>query len=148
MTRKVLIILGHTRTNSLCGALAETYAAGAGKAGKDVRILRLADLAFNAATPPDSEAALEPDLARLQESLAWADHVVLVYPNWWGGPPGMLKAALERVLMPGFAFKYHEKGGGWDRLLAGRTAELLVTMDTPPFLYRWGFGAAGDRIMA
>ena len=25
----------------------------------------------------------------------------------------------------------------WDKLLAGRSAELLVTMDTPPWYYRW-----------
>jgi NAD(P)H dehydrogenase (quinone) len=103
---------------------------------------------FNPATPPDGDLAIEPDLALLQEGLHWADHVALVYPNWWGGPPGLVKIAFERVLLPGFAFRYHDTGGGWDRLLAGRTAELLVTMDTPPLLYKWGFGAAGDRIMA
>lgn len=148
MARKVLTILGHPRANSLCGALAEAYSSGAQAAGGEARSLGISTMQFNPATPPDGDLGIEPDLALLQEGLHWADHIALVYPNWWGGPPGLLKTAFERVLLPGFAFKYHDKGGGWDRLLAGRTAELLVTMDTPPLLYKWGFGAAGDRIMA
>lgn len=148
MTRKVLTVLGHTRARSLCGALVEHYAAGAAAAGGEVRVLRIASLHFDPATPPDLGVALEPDLARLQESLAWADHLCLAYPNWWGGPPGLLRAALERVLLPGFAYRYHAMGYGWDRLLAGRSGELLVTMDTPPFIYKWIYRAAGDNIMA
>jgi putative NADPH-quinone reductase len=84
----------------------------------------------------------------LQQSILWAEHLTLIYPNWWGGAPGPMKSALERVLLPGVAFKYHANGHGWDRLLKGRSGELMVTMDTPPLIYRWMFGAAGDRAMA
>jgi putative NADPH-quinone reductase len=149
MSRKVLSILGHSRSASLCGSLSDAYLAGAAAAGADIRSIRIGDLQFNYGTPVDFDhISLEPDLERVQENLRWADHIALVYPNWWGASPGQLRVLLERVLMPGFAFKYHAKGLGWDRLLMGRTAELLVTMDTPPVFYRWVYGAAGDRIMA
>ena len=149
MTKKLLTILGHPRSESLCGALSEAYAAGANGAGAQTQVLRIADIGLNWAMAADAEgAAAEPAVGQVQESLRWADHIALVYPVWWGAAPGQLRTLLERVLLPGFAFKYHPKGLGWDRLLQGRTAELLVTMDTPPFFYKWIYGAAGDRIMA
>lgn len=149
MAKKVLTILGHPRSKSLCGALADQYVAGAAAAGAETRLLRVADLTLDWTTPADAEgAAAHPSVREVQDSLRWADHIALVYPNWWGAAPGELRTLLERVLQPGFAFKYHPKGSGWDRLLAGRTGEMLMTMDTPPVIYKWLYGAAGDRIMA
>jgi 1,4-dihydroxy-2-naphthoate octaprenyltransferase len=45
--------------------------------------------------------------------------------------------------MPGFAFAERADAEGWDQLLAGRSAHLLTTMDTPPWVYRWIYGAPG-----
>ena len=47
MSKKILVILGHPQKESLCGALAEAYAAGAIAAGGEVRTLDLGDLAFD-----------------------------------------------------------------------------------------------------
>ena len=71
----------------------------------------------------------------MQEEILAADHIVLVYPNWWSTFPALLKGFIDRVFVPGFAFKYHEKGPFWDKLLTGKTARLLVTMDTPWWYY-------------
>lgn len=37
------------------------------------------------------------------------------------------------------AFRYHDKDPWWDRLLAGRSADLLITMDTPPAYLRLAY---------
>ena len=79
---------------------------------------------------------LEPDLLDAQASITWAQHLVWVYPIWWGGLPALLKGFLDRIFLPGFAFKYRPNSALWDRLLTGRSAELLVTMDSPPWYYR------------
>jgi len=47
---------------------------------------------------------LEPDLVAAQRDIHWAEHVVFVYPTWWGTYPALLKGFLDRVLTPGFAF--------------------------------------------
>jgi len=47
MSKKILVILGHPQKESLCGSLAEVYAAGAIAAGGEVRTLALGDLAFD-----------------------------------------------------------------------------------------------------
>ncbi|MDP1589312.1 MAG: NAD(P)H-dependent oxidoreductase [Prosthecobacter sp.] len=79
---------------------------------------------------------LEPCLRHSQQEILWAEHLVIVYPVWWGAMPALLKGWLDRVLLPGFAFAEREDGG-WDGLLDGRSATLIVTMDTPVWVFRW-----------
>ena len=125
---KILLILGHPNQTSFCNAILEQYANGADKA--EIEILRLGQLYFN----PISQGytvpmPLEPDLELAQQHIAWADHLVFVYPTWWGDMPALLKGFLDRVLMPGFAFKYKKDSIWWDRLLQGKTARIITTMD-------------------
>ena len=144
---RVLIVLGHPRNGSLCGALGSAFEKGVRAAGCEVEMLRLGDLAFNPDVVENSPSAqpLEPDLERARRLIAWADHLVLVYPNWWGTMPARLKGFLDRVLVPGFAFR--EQDGHYYGLLGPRTAELITTMDVPPLVYRWIQGAPGRRAM-
>ncbi|WP_137291415.1 NAD(P)H-dependent oxidoreductase [Natronorubrum halophilum] len=145
----VLIILGHPRTDSLCGALAEAYRDGALEAGVEVRALAVADCEFDPDVRAESPAdqRMEPDLREAQERIRWADHLVFVYPNWWGTMPARLKGFFDRVFTPGFAFfEYDEgEGVGHEGLLSGRTAELIVTMDMPPWVYRWIYRQPGNN---
>jgi putative NADPH-quinone reductase len=147
--RNVLIILGHPQKDSFCAALAEAYAAGARDAGCEVRTLALGDLDFDPVrrTGYGEAPPLEPDLLRAQNDIAWADHLVFAYPNWWGTMPALLKGFIDRVILPGFAFRYRPDSRWWDRLLKGKSAQLLVTMDTPPLWYRWVIGRPGHNQM-
>jgi len=131
--KKVLVILGHPDANSLNAALAENYAAGAREAGKEVRMLKLGELNFDPILHSgfSRDQPLEPDLLSAQEAIKWADHLVWVYPSWWGNLPALLKGFIDRVFLPGFAFKYRPNSPWWDRYLSGRSARILMTMDTP-----------------
>lgn len=137
--KNVLVILGHPRKESLCGALAEKYQSGAKKAGHTIETIQLGSLKFDPILRSGYEVsqALEPDLEKAQQLIDWADHLVFVYPTWWGAFPALLKGFIDRVFLPDFAFKYHEGSMGWDRLLTGKSAQLIVTMDSPPWYYRW-----------
>jgi 1,4-dihydroxy-2-naphthoate polyprenyltransferase len=145
---KVLIVVGHPRRQSLCQALASAYGSGARRAGAKVRELRLAELSFdpNLRSFDPVRQAVEDDIAHARAMLAWAEHVVFVYPTWWGTMPAVLKGFLDRALAPGFAFGENERG--FVPLLTRRSAELLTTMDTPRWVYRWIYGAPGHRAMA
>jgi putative NADPH-quinone reductase len=74
-----------------------------------------------------------------------ADHLVIFYPLWMGTMPALLKAFLEQVFRPGFAYSEKAEGKGWNRLLKGKSARIVVTMGMPALIYRWYFGAHSLR---
>jgi len=149
MSRRVFVLDGHPGRDTLCGALAEAYVAGAEARGHEVRVLRLADMAFDIDMEEGygSKKPLEPCLEAVQEHLTWCEHLALVHPLWWGGVPAKLKGLFDRALLPGFAFAY-EKGKHFPtKLLTGRSAEVLVTADTPAWYLHLALRAGGYRAM-
>jgi putative NADPH-quinone reductase len=149
MPKKILVILGQPQRHSYGGALMQAYSEGARAAGAEVKELYLGDLKFDplATTSLAHLAELEPDLANAQEAIKWADHLVFVYPIWWGTIPALLKGFVERAFLPGFAVNFREKSLLWDKLLTGRSARLIVTLNTPSWIYRWYFGRPGHNTM-
>jgi NAD(P)H dehydrogenase (quinone) len=135
--KKILIINGHPDKKSFCFALAESYKKGAEKSGASCKVIHLIDVKFNPVLTFGYRevSELEPELIQTQKDISEAHHLVFVYPNWWSTYPALLKGFIDRVFLPNFAFKYHEKGPFWDKLLKGKTARLIVTMDTPKWYY-------------
>jgi putative NADPH-quinone reductase len=82
-----------------------------------------------------------PALRPCQEAIGHADHLVIVYPLWLGTMPALMKAFLEQVFRPGFAFGMAEPAKMWTKRLRGKTARIIVTMGMPALVYRWYFGA-------
>jgi NAD(P)H dehydrogenase (quinone) len=135
--KKVLIINGHPDKESFCYALAERYKKGADASGAECKLVHLIDLKFNPILTFGYRkiSELEPDLLNMQQEITAADHLVFVYPNWWSTLPALLKGFIDRVFVPTFAFKYRPNSPFWDKLLKGKTARLIVTMDTPQWYY-------------
>lgn len=146
---KILIIAGHPRKDSFSNALADAYKEGALQAGVLVKELVLADMKFNpnvVTVSPQTQLA-EQEVQQAQEFIDWADHLVFVYPTWWGTMPALLKGFLDRVFTPGFSFAEREGGNGYVKLLSGKTAQLITTMDTPLWVYRWILKAPGQKAL-
>lgn len=137
MKKKILVILAHPQAKSYCAALAQAYADGARASGAELRQVNLAESRFDD----------EPALKQAQDDIAWAEHLVFVYPILWGTIPALLKGFIERVFTPGFAVNFRNDSPRWDRLLKGRSARLIVTLNTPPLLYRLLFRRAGHITM-
>jgi NAD(P)H dehydrogenase (quinone) len=137
--KNILVILGHPSNTSFSAALADAYAEAAQAAGHNVRVLRLADLQFDAILHGSNphHQVLEPDLRAAQDSIAWAQHIAWVFPVWWGSVPALLKGFLDRAFVSGWAYKFNKGSSFPVPLLKGRTAHLLVPMDTPPWYFRW-----------
>lgn len=142
---RIAIIQGHPDPveGHLGHALADAYASAAGQAGHEVRWVQIAGMDFDPVrSKADWEAGAPPECIRgAQEAIRWAQHLVIVYPLWLGSMPALLKAFLEQTLRPGFAIARTANGGGWRKLLGGRSARIVVTMGMPAFVYRWYFGA-------
>lgn len=147
--KKILIINGHPDRESFNYALSEAYKQGAIGSGFELKEIHIAELYFN----PNLQygyrkrTELEPDLIDAQEKLKWAEHLVWVYPVWWGSVPAILKGFLDRVLLPGFAFKKREGSVWWDKFLTGRTAHLICTLDQPGWYYKLVYGAPSTKAM-
>lgn len=138
MSKKIAIVVGHPDKESYNFALAKAYKTGAEKSGAELREIIISDLNFN----PNLQfgyrkrTELEPDLVKSQEILKWADHIVWIYPVWWGSVPAIMKGFLDRVLLPGYAFKKRESSVWWDKYFTGKTARLICTLDQPTWFYR------------
>jgi NAD(P)H dehydrogenase (quinone) len=136
--KKILIINGHPDKESYNYALSDAYKRGAEKSGAHVEEIRIRSLQFN----PNLQfgyrkrTELEPDLIDAQEKLKWADHIVWVYPVWWGSVPAIMKGFLDRVLLPGYAFKKREGSLWWDKYFNGKTSRIICTLDQPPWYYK------------
>lgn len=144
----MLIIQGHPNKLSFCHALAEKYLKNA-KYNESVELINLIDLKFDPILRgnfKDSQL-LEPDLIELQKKILWATHIVWIYPLWWGAQPALLKGFIDRVFLPGFAFKYSSGNGFPEKLLKGRTSEIITTLDTPVWFYKWFLGSPGLKVM-
>lgn len=140
MAKRIVIIDGHPDPDKarLCHALANAYASGATDTGHEIRRIDLHELDFPLLrTQADFEHGTPPpSIKAAQASIMWADHLLIVYPLWLGTMPALLKAFLEQVIRPDFAF---ERGKpGWPKkLLRGRSARIVVTMAMPAIVYRW-----------
>lgn len=139
----IAILDGHPdpAPERLCHALAAAYGEGADGAGHPVRAFRIADhpLPLLSSQAEFETGGVPAAALEAQELIAWADHLLLVYPLWLGTMPAALKALLEQTLRPGFALDY--SGRFPAGRLKGKSARIAVTMGMPALIYRWYFGA-------
>jgi len=133
---RVLIVTAHPDPQSFTLALAQRMAAGARVAGAEVELCDLYREDFDprltlseAKGLPTDDPAVQAHIARLVA----ADALIIVHPNWWGGPPALLKGWIDRVFAPGAAYDFEKKiddGGVQIPLLRTRAALIVNTSNT------------------
>lgn len=101
--KRILIIQGNPHPGSYCSALATAYQQAALSAGHEAQLIHLHDLNFelNLRHGYRQRTPWEPDLETTWAAIQAADHLVWVYPTWWGGMPALLKGFIDRVFLPG-----------------------------------------------
>lgn len=149
--KNILILQGNPDKNSLIAAAAQNYYLGALKSSEKVEIIHLIDLKFDLILRQGykSDTPLEAGLLAIQEKIKAADHLALFYPTWWGTMPALVKGFIDRVFLPNFAF-VHENSIP-KKLLKGRSARVVTSMDSPWFWYKLtgspGFKAIKNSIL-
>jgi NAD(P)H dehydrogenase (quinone) len=151
MNKKILVVLGHANSQSLCSHLANTYVESAKNSGHSVDLLRLGELKFDPIFRYNynekEKQPLEKDLAMSQDLIQKAEHIVFIFPSYWASMPALLKGWIDRVFLPGFAFKYNKSKPLPDKLLKGKTARIIITMDAPSLWYKFINGAPGLKLL-
>lgn len=140
--KKIAIINGHPNKDSFNFGLAKAYKEGALEARTEIKEIIIAELDFDPILHfgYQKRMELEPDLLKALEMIQWADHLVWIHPVWWGGMPALMKGFLDRLFLPGFAYQYRENSVWWDKLLKGKTAHIITTLDQPGWYYRLFYG--------
>ncbi len=142
---KTLIINGHPDLLSYTSHIAKRIYE---RNPKHFELLNIAELDFNPVFKGyGQKTQLEPDLLRAQQSIKEADHIIIVTPIWWSTYPALLKGFFDRVLLPGFAFRYDKKKKLPVKLLTGKTAELILLSDAPTWYRRFLLGDPAAKIL-
>jgi NAD(P)H dehydrogenase (quinone) len=130
-TPSALVLTAHPFADGFVRALGAAWAEGAEEAGAVVDQIDVHDLDFEPRlrSAYRSDQALETDLEDLRDRIAGAAHLTVSTPTWWSSVPAGLKGAFDRVLLPGWAFRY--ENGLPVPGLSGRSARLIMTMDAP-----------------
>lgn len=153
MSSRILVVIGTPLPETLNHALASAYIDAARAGGAEVRVVDLAvdpipahptDRADLRAPRSEADRPLDPTVAAYLDDVLWAQHLVFFHPQWWGTYPAALKAYIDRVFLSNATFRYRERSAISERLLAGRTARIVMTMDSPRFWNRLVYRNAAE----
>jgi NAD(P)H dehydrogenase (quinone) len=135
--KNVTIVYAHPNPASFNNGILETVKETLTAKGINFRVRDLYALNFNPVlSGADFQAfqagTVPADIAEEQSHIAWADHVVFIYPTWWIDRPAILKGYIDRVFSYGFAYAYGENGV--KGLLTGKSATVFTTTGSPEAL--------------
>jgi NAD(P)H dehydrogenase (quinone) len=115
---RVLVLVAHPCPDSYTHAVADAARRGLEAAGHHVDVADLYAIGFRVAMTADERAAydsreplVDPLTVEHAGLVRRAERLVFVYPTWWSGLPAILKGWLERVMVPGVAFRFDERSG-------------------------------------
>ncbi|HCX96738.1 MAG: NAD(P)H-dependent oxidoreductase [Spirochaetia bacterium] len=131
-----LVILAQPKKQSFNSAIAAEIVRSLGQQGYDpVGLIDLYADAFNPVMPQEElprKFSFDETTLRYQERIQAADRVVFVYPDWWGGPPAIMKGFLDRVFRPGIAYGFREadfKNADAPGLFSQKRFDVFITTD-------------------
>jgi putative NADPH-quinone reductase len=130
---KILLILGHPKPNSLNHAIAEKNITVLEKLGHEVIFHDLYQERFDPVLPLNEENIPEEELPEfLRKHLCdfkEADGVIFIHPNWWGGPPAILRGWIDRVVRTNSCYNFTKDGVVSH--VGGKIVQIFSTSNTP-----------------
>jgi len=130
---KVLLILGHPKPGSLNHAIAERSALVLKELGHEVVFFDLYQEQFDPVLPMGEENLPEEDIPEFLQihlrNFKEAGGVVFVHPNWWGGPPAILRGWVDRVVRTNSCYNF--TAGGVVSHVGGKIVQIFSTSNTP-----------------
>ncbi len=147
---KALIVFNHPYDGSYCNAILNSVTRGLKQANHEIDIIHLDKEEFNPVmTSEDLKAfrdkkPIDPKVVEYKKRLEIADHVIFIFPIWWEYMPALMKGFVDKVIFPGVAYDYVDKGNTKMKPLLTniKGVTVITTMNTPRMLYRLVFGNA------
>ncbi|MEF8879312.1 MAG: NAD(P)H-dependent oxidoreductase [Candidatus Thermoplasmatota archaeon] len=138
-----LIIYAHPPTKGFCSYILKEVKKNIKDLDNNFEILDLYDMDYNPILKKEEHyisgnKKISKKNKEIQKKIKQSDKLIFIYPVWWGAMPAILKGFLDRVITPGFGFKYSkEKLLKFlpKKLLKEKKALVLMTMGAPRILY-------------
>lgn len=129
----ILLVLGHPNPNSFNHAIAELTEKVLKMSGHQVIVRDLYQEQFNPVLPTGEDTMPEENLpVFLKEHIRQfknAEGIVIVHPNWWGGPPAILRGWVDRVIRTNSCYNFTKDGV--QSYVGGKTVQIFSTSNTP-----------------
>ena len=154
---KVLIVFNHPYEASYCHAILEKVQSGLQQGGHEIDLIHLDKDEFDpvmrakdlqafvmaAKQASGSLALLDDKVKDYKIRLEAAEHLVFIFPIWWELMPALTKGFIDKLIFPGIAYHYKQKGNRMiNRLHQLKGLTMITTMNTPLIFYRLLFGNA------
>ena len=129
----MLIIYAHPNKDGHCGQILKIVEDSFKEKSIDYELVDLYDIGYNPVLKPEEHYTsghreISPENFKMQEKIKNTDKFIFIYPNWWSGPPAILKGFIDRVFTSRFAFYY--ENGLPKPLLSGK-ASVIISMGSP-----------------
>jgi NAD(P)H dehydrogenase (quinone) len=85
-----------------------------------------------------------------QQLILQSNKLIFIFPIWWGQMPAILKGFCDRVLTPGFAFKFKKLIASIyipEGLLKNKKCAVFMTYGSPWYFYNLGFVKSPKSIL-
>jgi putative NADPH-quinone reductase len=130
---KISLIIAHPKCGSFNHGIAETVRKTLAEQGHTVWFHDLYQEHFDPVHLADEEKLDEKELPQeIQRYLAEmraADGLIFVHPNWWGGPPAILRGWIDRVFRQNSVYNFTADGPVCH--IGKKTVQIFSTSNTP-----------------
>lgn len=132
---KATIVLAQPKREGFNRAIATAAEKALAGNGAEVVLVDLYGESFDPVMPAEElprKFSFDETVLRYQDLVGASDRLLFVHPDWWGGPPAIMKGFLDRVLRPGVAYGFREadfKDADAAGLLSKLRVDVFVTTD-------------------
>lgn len=140
---RIFSLVAHPRPSSFCHAISERARGALSALGHKVLHHDLYAEKFDPCLTAEEAYSIgdalemaishtsEPVSRQHRAEIASSEGLLVVHPNWWGKPPAILAGWLDRILVPGVAYRLAAADGLPNGLLSVKNALIFNSSDTP-----------------
>lgn len=129
------MVIAHPWSGSFNHGILETLVADCKAKNEPYQVIDLHKDGFDPVYTPEELAQFNKGTTPYQLTkdyqamLQKTDDLVFIFPIWWSTMPGMMKGFIDKVMLPGFAYKETDQ---WHGLLTWiKQAEVITTSESP-----------------
>jgi len=136
---RILIIYAHPYPGSFNHAILKTVTDTLQNSNHDYEVIDLNKENFNPVLTEEELKVysqgkyLDPTVGEYLEKIKNSDHLILIFPIWWGGVPAILKGFFDKVFLKKETYEF--KGLMPIAKLKNTSATVISTMNAPKIFY-------------